>query len=319
MSPPALSASRHRARRQAGIDVVIATYNRPDDLRRLLDTLTVQLETADRVFIIWQGDHSPAVTHPSISLISLSRPNLPRARNRGLRAGNNPIVLFLDDDAVADAKLLRAHERAHALHPEAGCVAGYVDDPLFDPTALTPSYFNERTGQLIQNFSQCRSSPALSAMGANMSYKRPALEAIGGFDERFSGNALWEEIDCTFRLRQSGYQVWFCADARIVHTRSRQGGCRSAHGAAYVFNQFANTAYFACRHAPRQYWRSWIRFWNYRLEYLTRRQILWLRHDPTLLACGFAGACAGIARFLFFGGRGRGAVHSALTSSGERP
>ncbi len=292
-----LKPAQRRPARTEGIDIIIATAHRTNEISALIPRIRSQMSIHDRLIVIFQGT-TPCISEtPNSVIIALKRPNLPRARNAGVRAGKNNLVCFLDDDVVPHDGLLDAHARAHRLFPRAGCIAGYISDPLFDSTAPVPSYFNPRTGELIQNFAQHRSSPAISAMGANMSFKRTALEAIGGFDECFTGNALWEEIDCTFRMRKAGYAVWFWPNAKVDHMRSPLGGCRTATAGRYVFHQFANTAYFACRHAPPRYWRTWLQFWKYRLEYQTRRSLLGLKHDPRLILAGCMGALVGVCRF----------------------
>ena len=139
-------------------------------------------------------------------------------------------------------------------------------------------------------------------MGANMSFRRTAVLEAKGFDEHYKRNALWEEVDLCLRLIEKGDTIWYCADARVTHLREKSGGCRGTGQYAYLYHQFANTAYFAARFArAADYW-SWFTFWRYRLEFLSRRekhaQGKRLRHDPWAVAAGAAGALGGIARFI---------------------
>jgi O-antigen biosynthesis protein len=283
----------------SGIDIIIPTFGRAQRVKSFADSLINQLAENDRIYIVWQGTIKPDVQESrQVRLIHSSPPNLPKARNKGLAAGTGEIVLFLDDDVeTLDKCLLSAHCNPY-FEEDVGGVAGFVDDPLFNAQNALPSKFDETTGELVQNFACAKSQYTVSVMGANMSFRRKALCAVNGFDENFIKNALWEEVDCAFRMRNAGWKIWYCADARVRHLRDAEGGCRSGGQNMYCFHQFANTAYFAARHASKKYYASWFVFWKYRLEFLSRKKRGWLKHDPIMALAGIAGACAGILMFV---------------------
>jgi GT2 family glycosyltransferase len=280
------------------IDVVIPTYRRPGRAEKLIGPLCLQLKPDDRVYVVWQGKQKPDIRETEqIHLIRSSRPGLPRARNRGIEAGRGTIILFLDDDVEILPDLIDAHRNAY-VDPSIGAVAGRLDDPCFTGGDGEPAVFDEKTGNLLQNFCVQKSQYATSLMGANMSFLRDCLAEIGNFDENFLHNGLWEEVDVAFRLRQAGYKIWYSHAAQVRHMRENTGGCRADGTARYLFHEFANTAYFASRHAGRRHWPSWFTFWKYRLEYETRKKTFGLKHDPFLVASGVFGAFAGIARYI---------------------
>lgn len=292
-----------------GIDIIIATYKRPDSINVLVNSILNQCTGSDMIYIVFQ-ELSEKIEFTSTKVISLysGPPNLPNARNLGIKAGSNPIVLFIDDDVIPDNNLL-THHRNSFQDPMIGCVAGYVDDPLFDKNAAkVPSIFDPLSGKLVQNFSINKSQYTISAMGANMSFKREALNTVGKFDSGFKRNALWEEIDYTFRLLKSNYLIWFNADAKVVHLRNSTGGCRADNSYKYLFNNYANTAYFCCKYAPFRFTKTWLHYWKYRLEYDTRKKQnnhkkTHIKHDYLAVLSGFSGAIAGILRYVFSGRR----------------
>jgi GT2 family glycosyltransferase len=286
---------------QSGIDIIIPTYNRPHMAAQVLLGLESQLAIVDKVIIVWQGKQQPDITTgKNIILVKSVPPNLPRARNLGITYGHNPIVLFLDDDIEICKGLLDAHRRAYE-NPKVGAVAGRLSDENFNSDSTESATFDETTGRLIQNFCVQQSGETISVMGANMSFRRKALLHINGFDEQYLHNALWEEVDAAFRLRRAGFIIEYRADAKVIHRKVKTGGCRTQTGAKYLFNQFANTTYFAKRFASRKHKKSWIRYWKYRLEYESRKRVLWMRHDPVLVIAGCLGVCAGIFRFVLHG------------------
>lgn len=278
------------------MDIVIPTYSRGDQAPTVANALEAQLREDDRVYIVWQGSDRPeAGAEERIRLVHSAPPNLPRARNRGVKAGEGEIVLFLDDDVEVREGLIENH-RVCYRDPNVGAVAGNIDDSLFDTSQQAPSLYDEKTGDLKQSFAADRDQETISFMGANMSVLRSALQRIGGFDERFGGNGLWEEIDTAFRLRKTGYIIRYASNASVKHLRLGTGGCRAHRSYRYLFHQFANTAYFAAKHAPRHYYGSWMRFWWYRLEYLSRTGRSFPKHDPLAVFSALVGAGQGIWR-----------------------
>jgi glycosyltransferase involved in cell wall biosynthesis len=288
------------------IDIIIPTFDRPGRAPVLVKAIAEQLGKGDHVYVIWQGKAKPEIRESeTISCVHSSPTNLPKARNKGIAEGSGDICLFLDDDVeIISTDLLEQHRKAH-MRDEVGGVAGYLEDPVFAKDNPGPSKFDETTGELKQNFDIDKSQYAVSVMGAHMSFKRRVLLDIKGFDERFKANALWEEIDCAFRVRKAGWKIFYCAEAKVRHVREKSGGCRGQReqSPAYVYHQFANTAYFATRHAKPKYYRSWLRFWKYRLEFISRKKGLLLKHDPWLAGAGLLGACGGIVRYLMHGNR----------------
>jgi GT2 family glycosyltransferase len=286
------------------IDVIIPTYDRPSRVPPLVGFLAGQLTPSDHVYIIWQGAMKPeARDFPNVHYIQSSPPNLPKARNRGIAEGSGEICLFFDDDVeILNFDILELHRNAYARE-KTGVVAGYIDDPFLDKRSGKPSMFDEMTGEIVQNFSVDQSQDTVSVMGAHMSFKRQALMDVGGFDEHFRANALWEEVDCAFRVRRAGWKIFYCAEARVKHLHEQKGGCRRQReqSIGYMYHQFANTAYFAGRYAQPKYYRSWLLFWKYRLEFLSRKKWFFLEHDPWLAGAGIAGALGGIVRYVMQG------------------
>jgi GT2 family glycosyltransferase len=277
------------------IDIVIPTYNRPKIVRATINALFCQLLKQDRIIVVWQGEKPEVQNTDRVMLLQSSPPNLPRARNCGVRAGKNRIILMLDDDIDVYPELLDRHRISH-YDETVACVAGYIEDAVYDKQKTEPSSFDFRTGRLIQNFSCHTAGLSVSAPGGNMSVKREAFEAVKGFDENFKGNALWEEIDFSFRLRAKGMKIIFNPDAGIKHLRNSCGGCRRKGDMSYLYRQFANTGYFAVRWAPAQYYRSWLNYWKYRLEFISRSgKITGLKHNPLMVLVALLGALAGLS------------------------
>lgn len=117
------------------------------------------------------------------------------ARNTGWRAAPEPWIAFLDDDVVPGpgwAAALAAD--LAAAPPDTAGVQGRVTVPL--PPDRRPTDWERNTAGLA----------AARWITADMAYRRVALEAAGGFDERFP-RAFREDADLALRLVDAGWSV----------------------------------------------------------------------------------------------------------------
>ncbi|MDQ1380432.1 MAG: hypothetical protein QOJ71_1151, partial [Actinomycetota bacterium] len=117
------------------------------------------------------------------------------ARNEGIRATNAPWVLFLDDDVqLPPGWGARAEHDLLTAARNVGGVQGRVDVPL--PTHRRPTDWERNVASL----------ETACWITADMAYRRAALVATGGFDERFP-RAYREDSDLALRVRDAGWQL----------------------------------------------------------------------------------------------------------------
>jgi glycosyltransferase involved in cell wall biosynthesis len=109
-------------------------------------------------------------------------PGLSGARNTGVETARGDVVLFLDDDAVAEPGWLEGHTQHYRDDGVLG-VGGMVV-PRWQATP--PRWFPAEFGWVVG----CSyvGQPTVTAevrnpIGANMSFRRHVLEAVGGFSE----------------------------------------------------------------------------------------------------------------------------------------
>ena len=117
--------------RKHAVSIIVPTCDRPDDLRRCLESLASQATRHSiEVLVV---DNQPSSTSastvarefPSVRLVTESRPGLSYARNAGIAAATGEIIVTTDDDVVAPAewieKLIEPFSRAEVM-----CVTGNV-------------------------------------------------------------------------------------------------------------------------------------------------------------------------------------------------
>ncbi|MBO8193617.1 glycosyltransferase [Streptomyces oryzae] len=117
------------------------------------------------------------------------------ARNVGWRAAEEEWIAFLDDDVLPGEHWTRrlAADLA-AAGPAAAGSQGRITVPL--PGHRAPTDWERNTAGLA----------GARWITADMAYRRTALEAVGGFDERFR-RAFREDADLALRLLDEGWQL----------------------------------------------------------------------------------------------------------------
>jgi glycosyltransferase involved in cell wall biosynthesis len=117
------------------------------------------------------------------------------ARNIGWRAAGTEWVVFLDDDVLPDAdwttRLIADLDSAPA---HVGGVQGNLRVPL--PAGRAATDWERVTAALADG----------AWITADMAYRRPALEAAGGFDERLP-RAFREDAELACRVRRAGWEL----------------------------------------------------------------------------------------------------------------
>jgi len=117
------------------------------------------------------------------------------ARNTGWRAGSAEWVAFLDDDVVTPSDWREALSRdIGALAADVAASQGRIVVPL--PRRRRPTDW-ERNVAALENANWAT---------ADMAYRRSALEATGGFDERFA-RAYREDADLGLRVTAAGLSI----------------------------------------------------------------------------------------------------------------
>ena len=120
-----------------GLTIAIPTYCREDVLLETVHHLICLNVPSSEILVLDQSaSHLPQVQSElsrldavgQIRLIKLNQPSIPRAMNCGLVEARHDLVLFVDDDIIPEATLIRAHLGAHA-HSQGRIVAGRVIQP----------------------------------------------------------------------------------------------------------------------------------------------------------------------------------------------
>jgi GT2 family glycosyltransferase len=191
------------------LSIVIPTHGKRPLLERTIDALRKQEPGTDRWQIVVVNDASQDDTADFLRSVSLSEPRLdvvglPRnvgraaARNLGWRKAEGRWILFLDDDILAPAGLLRAHLDLLT----ADSANGTIGHAVTDPAIADGRHFHYIDTRGVAKLS-AGPAPAKFFVTQNAAVPRDALAGIGGFDEGFAAYGF-EDMDIGFRLEDAG-------------------------------------------------------------------------------------------------------------------
>ena len=203
------------------------TLERWDALLRSVESLCSQSVPPAEILVV--VDHNPVLQElaerhlPGVQVIpNGERQGLSGARNTAIGSASGDVVAFLDDDAWAAPDWA---ERLTAVYedPSVAAVGGTVE-----PAWVTsrpdwfPSEFDWVVGCTYRGLPTVRST-VRNVIGANMSFRRSSLEAVGGFDDRLgrvgADGAGCEETELCIRLTQQDPEsrIIFEPQARVQH------------------------------------------------------------------------------------------------------
>lgn len=223
------------------ISVIVCTYNRCAWLPGLFSSLAAQTLPAAAFEIVVVDNNSTDATRTVIDEQSGGLPNLRYlfeaeqglsiARNRGLREAAAPLVVYVDDDAIATPGWLEAIITAFADNEAIVCVGGPVE---LDWQGERPTWLPPRYESLYTCVDHGDRSRLLTQheylVGANISFRREWLQDIGGFstDLGRKGSCLLsgEEAQVYQAVFTTGRQVRYAPTAKIWHRVTPERKCR---------------------------------------------------------------------------------------------
>ena len=207
--------------------VVIPTYVRADYLRSCLTHLASQSYSIESIVVV---DSSPDTR--TRELIESEFPTTRYLRNElgaghtaasraiGFGAVTTDVVAFADDDTEPAPDWLEKLLAPYA-DPAVGAVGGRVINGIPGEEDLGNGQIGMLlpNGMLTGNFSAVtdRVIEVDHMLGASMSFRRTALQSVGGIRDYYPGPCLREETDPALRVGRAGWRVLFTPFATVRH------------------------------------------------------------------------------------------------------
>lgn len=261
------------------ISVLVCTRNRPSDLRRCVDTILASPYPDFELLVIDQStsddtaEQLAGVSDPRLRYLRTPTKGLSRSRNIGIQASRAPIVLFTDDDCLADAGWVEAVGDEFGEHPEVDAVYGRVNPygAAPEPEGWTcPTIIEDSEPRTVEKL-QASTHEALGH-GNNMAFRRSCFERLGLYQDWLGAGTPMhggEDTDFTFRLLHRGAKVRYSPRPLTWHdnwmpiednVRQLKGYKKSA---AVVFMRFFLRGSGAAGKVLIYFWKShWKDFWG---------------------------------------------------------
>jgi GT2 family glycosyltransferase len=229
--------------------VAICTRDRASVVGRAVEGALVEARGRDAEVLVVDnasGDGTAAVlaelssaAGPALRIVREPEVGLSAARNRALAEADGAVVAFLDDDAVPRPGWLGALLAPYES-PEVVAVGGRIrlHFPSPPPAWLVPALHPALSAYDLGDTPRAvRYGEHDYPYGANVSFRRDAARAAGGFSRRMglqgTRQLQHEEIDLCYRLEHAGGTVRYAPDAVVDH---------------WIFPERLTPAWFLARH-----------------------------------------------------------------------
>lgn len=212
------------------VSLVICSHNRCAQLDRCLQSiLNMERPIGFELIVVDNGSTDNTVDIVKRFILSVDfmvqlvyepLQGLAAARNSGWRVAKGDIVSFTDDDCYVDRFFAYEVLAAFECNPQLGYVGGRV--MLHDKTDLrvTIKESMERLTFLPGTFVKTG-----ALIGANLAFRRRALEQAGGFDTLLgAGTSLYsgEDAEMICRLSSLGWSGLYAPEIVVFHHHGRK-------------------------------------------------------------------------------------------------
>jgi glycosyltransferase involved in cell wall biosynthesis len=191
------------------------------------------------------------------TLVNEPQAGLGRARNRGWRASNAPIIAFTDDDCYPDPNFLNDLEVVFA-DPALGFAGGRI--LLHDPSDARITICESES---VERFDPGDFIFAGVIQGANMAFRRQALVDIDGFDDNLGAGRefAFEDVDAQLRTLAAGWKGKYDPRPVVYHHHGRKPGI-DQESLIRVYEAGRGAYFMKCILFMPQRWRclrTWLR------------------------------------------------------------
>lgn len=248
------------------LSIVVCTRNRANQLVGTLKSLMAmktgrawEAVVVDNASTDGTADviRAAAEVEPRIRYIREQRVGLGAARDRGWREARSDIISLTDDDCYVAEDYVDAVLAAFQDRPDVGVLGGRI--MLFDPEDARVT-IDERTFPVEI---APRSFVAAGALkGANLSFRREALHAIGGFDPELGAGTRFpcEDLVAVAAVLWAGFKGCFDPRPLVHHHHRRRSADVPRLKAGYDQGRGAYYAMFLLRpECRRAYVAGWLR------------------------------------------------------------
>jgi len=198
------------------ISAVVVTYNRPEEVKKAVDSLVNQSVEPFEIIIIDNGSSPPLSMKVDGSKMKLIRfdeeVGLSRARNYAINVAKGEYIAFIDDDCIASKHWIEEIQKGMRAGVD---VLGGPLKPRF--RAKPPEWWNEKGLGYIVGVGN---SETRDIWGGNMVFRREVFRKIGVFNPnigRKKGRLLSGEDSDLITKGKERCKILFMPNAEVFH------------------------------------------------------------------------------------------------------
>ena len=212
-----------KEKRRYEITLVIATYNRGEQLKKIHRDLSSQTLDNDlfEVIIVDDGSKTPAANvldslewPMSFTLIRQENTGAAGARHAGIEKSQGDIIVITDDDMEIDPRFLEAHLEAHR-HGADVALGRIVQSTLLSKQPLYTRHQQHHFDKLYKRWITQDELEGENLYTGNVSFKHSLYDRVGGFDLSLR---LSEDRELGARFEKAGAKFLFASDAITINS-----------------------------------------------------------------------------------------------------
>ena len=206
----------------SSISIIIAIYNRKDELFELLNSLSHQTDKNFEVIIVDDGSilnlrPTAELFHESLTIEFFRKDNSGPglSRNYGARRAKNDWLVFVDSDVIVETDYIQNIKKNISTIP---CDAFGGADKAHKGFNLMQKAISYSMTSIFTTGGIRGNKKAVTKFqprSFNMGVKKSAFEKVGGFSEMRIG----EDPDLSMRLWDNGFTTAFFDDIGVYHKR----------------------------------------------------------------------------------------------------
>lgn len=203
------------------ISIIVPVYNRPDEIRELLDSLVRQTDSEFEVLVVEDGSRIPCEDvcesfKDKLNIKYFFKPDTGRSdtRNFGMEHASGNYFIIFDDDCIMPEQYV-ATVKDYLQKDYVDCFGGPDNaDSSFTVVqkAINYSMTSVMTTGGIRGAT--KNVDNFSPRSFNMGLSKTCFKTVGGFK-----NMIGEDIDMSFRIREAGFKSRLFPKAYVFHKR----------------------------------------------------------------------------------------------------
>lgn len=262
------------------ISVLVCTRNRPNSIGPCLRSILASpLQEMELVVIDQSTDDQTGDAVKQLQgdarlrYIRTPTKGLARARNIGIRTAQSPLILFTDDDVLAEPTwvegILAEFDADASIDAVYGRVLPYMEREIAGKEGYhCPTLMTSEERYIVQGLT--KSTHEALGHGNNMAFRRQVFERHGLYMEWLGAGTYMtggEDTDFTFRVLRRGAKMLYSPKPTVYHDnwmpaeKSNAQLYKYMFSASTVFSRFMFRGSYTAAQVQwrflRQYWRDW--------------------------------------------------------------